>query len=90
MASAEPQASPVPLREVQAPMLESPVPQGWHVDEAEVNGVKAVILTVMSPFCTMKLGLDEQSGIALAEAVRSKFSGLTVAREIPHPGGPRD
>lgn len=86
MTSVDPQPPMPPLEERQVPMLISPVPQGWRCDEGDVGGQKVAVLTILSPFNTAMITLNEESALQLADSLRSKFSGLAIATEIPRPG----
>lgn len=82
---------PTPFPEQDVAMLVVPVPQIWRLVEADYAGQKVAMLTVMSPFSTTVIPLDEGAALALADSLRAKFSGLKIATQLPgngaSPGG---
>lgn len=78
MSTTEPPKPEIQTIEVSLPLL--PVPQSWSLSEGETNGEKAVFLTITQPFNVAVAMFTKDAALNLCEAIREKFSDITVAR----------
>lgn len=80
--------TPPPFIETKVPMILSPIPQSWLVNEGKVGEIKVAVLTVLSPSTTALLSLTEADAERLIGQLQAQFEkkpALTIAREMPNP-----